>query len=688
MTGRRWLLGAAALITLSTALFWHGGVSAALQETERMLHHPDARLGTSGVLALLELGALTSLFLGLVGSFVSAVGQPVIGGRLDVRMSHVGEVPRPVGRRSARPQASVASPPPTWEKTAMPLEPTSARPLQPVADPAPEDLLPSASVEAPRGRTSRYRAAPAVRLEDPEWTRAVLGLVNGEGAGQPCPIALSLNADAVEVRYALPKAQAVPPFELVDGTVWRLKRTAGMLAELPDTRAIVAASRRSALVTVCRSDANRMLLDLVATKSVALDGPPVAVGATLSDLVVELATRRWSDLDELIVVGFGSELVGLDGVHCLSSADEARAYLLAATSTGHRTAWGRCLIVAPPVGSGPSVGDSSIRSLVDLTETLPDTGLVCCDPSVAAVRVLWRLQSHRQTAAVAIRWPGRSIEELSLGSETSIEEADISFEPVRCLRPPSEPVAESVALEPPPVDDSVLVRVLGPVDVQNASDVLGARRRITEVIVYLAMHPEGSSGEALSTAVWPDRRVPTQTVANRLSEARRMLGVTSSGQSRLGRVAGRHVLQGVDTDWHRFETLTGSEADLSSLLQAIELIRGRPFEGLSETGWALLEGYIATMEARISEVATRAATAALDRGEIDVAERAVRRCLLAAPWDERLYRMLMTVCHAAGNRGGVEEALRSLARVLEWQGEPVEGVHPETARLYRQLMSS
>ena len=61
--------------------------------------------------------------------------------------------------------------------------------------------------------------------------------------------------------------------------------------------------------------------------------------------------------------------------------------------------------------------------------------------------------------------------------------------------------------------------------------------------------------------------------------------------------------------------------------------------------------------------------------------------MLACPWDERLYRLVMRAEDAAGNRAGVEAALRQLARALEADGDPLAAVHPETAALYRSLMN-
>ncbi|HLI43920.1 MAG TPA: hypothetical protein VKU92_05560 [Acidimicrobiales bacterium] len=85
-------------------------------------------------------------------------------------------------------------------------------------------------------------------------------------------------------------------------------------------------------------------------------------------------------------------------------------------------------------------------------------------------------------------------------------------------------------------------------------------------------------------------------------------------------------------------------------------------------------------------MAGRLAAHSLDEGHASHAEWSVRRGLLAAPWDERLYRMLMVVRHVAGNRAGIDAALYTLARALDWDGDPLDGVHRETALLYRQLV--
>ncbi len=546
---------------------------------------------------------------------------------------------------------------------------------------------------------------PPVHLEDPEWSRAVLGLVS-EAAPMARVAAVTLRPRLIEIALVAPSAPT-RPFAAGPEGVWILERSSGMLAELPSTPSVVTASRRAALVSAWSHEGSRALVDVLGCGSVALDGPPVAVGATLSDVVVELATRRWCDLDELVVTGFGAEIAGLEEVVCLRDASEALDYLSAARPELAQSRRARCVVVGPGTARARK-GADALRALVELVHAMPETGIVCCDPGLQTVRAVWQLSSHREAQALLVRrGSGDSLiapptETAGSGSAhprsgpraVAFTRASARMEPASTGLP--VPVDDSrwdlrvpsTAHRPadPSLDGGVVVRVLGPVDVQGSSTSFERRPRVTELVVYLAMHPDGCSGESISSAVWPDRRVPAQTLANRLSEARRALGETSLGLPRLRRVSGRHLLgSDVTTDWSRFERLTDESCEDDDLAAALSLVRGRPFEGLSEGGWVLLEGLASTVEARVVDAACRLGLRELDRGRAARAEWAARRALVAAPWDERLYRILMLASHAAGNRGGIESALRALARVLEWDGEPLEVVHPETARLYRRL---
>jgi DNA-binding SARP family transcriptional activator len=231
------------------------------------------------------------------------------------------------------------------------------------------------------------------------------------------------------------------------------------------------------------------------------------------------------------------------------------------------------------------------------------------------------------------------------------------------------------------------VNVLGAVKVLGGASSFDRRPKLTELVVYLAMHPEGATTDAWATALWPDRRMPVSTLSNRLSEARLALGIASDGYAHVRKKGNRYSL-GPDlvTDWERFRALAAAE-DPASWRKALDLIRGRPFEGLRETQWTLIEGVIPAMESTVVELACRLAEVLLANGAPEGAEGAARRALLVCPWDERLYRVLMRGADALGNRAGVDAALRHLGRVLENKGDPLNSVHPDTAALYRELTS-
>lgn len=232
---------------------------------------------------------------------------------------------------------------------------------------------------------------------------------------------------------------------------------------------------------------------------------------------------------------------------------------------------------------------------------------------------------------------------------------------------------------------SVEVAILGPVEIRHTAEPLGGHPLLTELVVYLAMHPEGATTSAWETAIWPNRRMPQQTIANRLSEARRALGDAADGRSRLRKVDERHLVADVSTDWEEFSSLAEAE-DVDSWRSALELVRGRPFGDLQQGQWALLEGFSAEIEHAVSSLALRYGGYALRCGNPDDATWAAHRGLRATPWDERLHRLLMEAADANGDRAGVEATLRHLALVLEIDGDPLRVVHPETARLYERLL--
>lgn len=241
-----------------------------------------------------------------------------------------------------------------------------------------------------------------------------------------------------------------------------------------------------------------------------------------------------------------------------------------------------------------------------------------------------------------------------------------------------------------PAVTRVTVEVLGPVQVTGSASSLEHSPKLTELVVYLSLHAGGATPDALSAALWPDRRVPMTTFSNRLSEARMALGVASDGNAHLRKRNGRYLLSPeVTTDWERFDSLQARQGDVSAWRHALSLVRGRPFDGLREAQWTVLEGVVPAMEAAVVELACRVGRVLLEAGDGSGADASARRAILACPWDERLYRLLMRAADVSGNRSGIEAALRQLARVFDGEeSDPLAVVHSTTANLYRELTSA
>lgn len=267
---------------------------------------------------------------------------------------------------------------------------------------------------------------------------------------------------------------------------------------------------------------------------------------------------------------------------------------------------------------------------------------------------------------------------------------------------PPRPVADHPSAEGAAVADGheVEVLVLGPAEVRGAAGPF--RRAWTlELVVYLALHPQGATNEAWATALWPDRLMAAPTLYSTASDARRALGPARSGADHLPRRHGRlQLAPTVCSDWDRLRRLA-AEPDPVAWERALFLVRGRPFDGLRSPDWAVLEGIAAQVEDAVVQLAARVAEHRLAEGDGRGAAAAARRGLLASPYDERLYRLLLRAADREGNPAGVESAMAELVHLVAGDeapgrlpgapGTPVlapgatDYVHPDTAALYRSL---
>ena len=243
------------------------------------------------------------------------------------------------------------------------------------------------------------------------------------------------------------------------------------------------------------------------------------------------------------------------------------------------------------------------------------------------------------------------------------------------------------------------MRVLGPVEVVGAARPF-RRAWCTELVAYLALHPDGASADAWTTALWPDRLPPDATRFSTVSETRRALGRANDGSDHLPRAAGRlRLAASVTTDWAQFRSLAAARGPgaPTAWVAALGLVRGPVLGGLRSSDWAVLDGLSSDMETTIVQLAIDAAEHFLAAADGRAAERMLRRGLLVAPYDERLYRLLFLAADHQGNPAGVESAMRELVLLLSGEvGEdprapcgrlvdPARWVHPDTVAAYRSV---
>jgi DNA-binding SARP family transcriptional activator len=241
------------------------------------------------------------------------------------------------------------------------------------------------------------------------------------------------------------------------------------------------------------------------------------------------------------------------------------------------------------------------------------------------------------------------------------------------------------------------VAVLGPLEVRGAAQPFG-RTAAKELVVYLAIHRQGAPYDVWGAALWPDRCVAASTLHSTASVARRALGRSRGGIAHLPRNGRRlRLADTVVTDVERFRAAAqGPES--SDWVTALSLVRGRPFEGLSLSDWAVLDGSQAEVESMVVDTALKAAVHSLQHGRGAEAEWMIRRGLRARPYDERLWRALLWAADAKGDRTGMratmDELLTLAAEVMRPEGTAggmsrgtasLEALHPQTVALYREL---
>ncbi len=241
---------------------------------------------------------------------------------------------------------------------------------------------------------------------------------------------------------------------------------------------------------------------------------------------------------------------------------------------------------------------------------------------------------------------------------------------------------------------TVDLAVMGPVSLCGAAS--GFRRSSAlELVVYLAFHRRGVRHREWAAALWPNRAVAASTLHSTASDARRALGRAPDGTSHLPRGTTLRLGPAVSTDVEQFSLLSASD-EPRHLVAAMRLVRGPVFAGLRHADWAVFDGTQSEIESMVVRTALRAVSTLARCGHVEDAEWVVRRAMTACPYDERLYRALLRVADAQGNRMRLHATMGQLLTLAgevvppptEAPGEsgPFAALHPSTTALYRALL--
>ena len=283
---------------------------------------------------------------------------------------------------------------------------------------------------------------------------------------------------------------------------------------------------------------------------------------------------------------------------------------------------------------------------------------------------------------------------------------------------------EPDAIEAPPIvagptlsRPEVLVRVLGPVGIElSGQPVAFARMKAVEALAYLVTHRGlAIDGDRLGEALWPrSEGRPTGSLNTTLWEVRDRLGAVARQALEADEPARKNVdygarflapLRGARRLYEPGESVgldydlvveanrlaaAGDAAAMAALRDALELVRGRPFEASSsgkDEGflWAHGDGLLYEMAAGVVDAAHRLVELCLQGGDLDGARWAAGRGMAASPGNEVLCRDRMRIAAAAGSPAGVDAVMDELRA---WVGvdQPCDSeLDPETVALYRKL---
>ncbi|QHT57957.1 hypothetical protein GXP71_18960 [Cellulomonas sp. H30R-01] len=535
--------------------------------------------------------------------------------------------------------------------------------------------------------------------------------------GRPLPgvVAAVVSDDALELRLSPSRPDAPAPWQAAaDGTTWRLA------ADDVDGAQAGGPAPFPGLVSLGRDALGRdVLLDLESAQGpVSVVGDPQVAREVATALAAELATNRWSD---------GLRVTGVDlpdGLDALPGGRYARAasasdvldrlggrrvgahdgdVLSGRVRPDGATTWVPEYLV---LGAAPTGALAEQVVAIATTDRRSPLGVVCVGDLPGA---RWQLVAQPDGRLVA-RLLGLDVQSNRLTPRQVGALGELfteAPEPAPALDARHDAVAHEGAVERPDVaapvrprtpDDltaaPVRVLVLGEPRVESLG-VLDEDRRalLTELVVFLALHPEGVHANVLAAALWPGG-VTAEVREATLERAARWLGTDASGRPRLVRRADGRVALGPEAvvDWDVVTTLlarsrsaTSPQAERADLAAALELAHGTVLSVRPSGRYAWLARVRLERASRalLVDAVHRLVVLCHHDDDPGAAQAAAWAGLRLAPTEELLWRDLMRAAALVGGPDAVRQAAGDLAATLRTAG--VHAMSPATRAVVEDL---
>ncbi|NUR60278.1 MAG: LysM peptidoglycan-binding domain-containing protein [Catenulispora sp.] len=226
------------------------------------------------------------------------------------------------------------------------------------------------------------------------------------------------------------------------------------------------------------------------------------------------------------------------------------------------------------------------------------------------------------------------------------------------------------------------INILGPIELSGTAATAGSPAAdLAEVAAFIVLHP-GCSAAQIAAELWPGRKGAVAIRDAQVARLKEWLGTDAYGEPHL-RISPHGYAMGssVTCDWVDFVWRVQS----GELVNAISLVRGRPFEDapLRRYGWA--EALRHEMSALIIDTAHYVAEACLAEQNPRGAQSAAYRGLQGAPESELLYRDLLTALAALGDLSSARQHADTLIAYADREGIDLQ---PETTALLRDVLQA